>query len=297
MSKEAVINYLQTDRSLLGGRNLYNNLPNKSLALQGSFSRMPNNPDNVGRMHYELCKAVGITERQLAVFLQQPVQAVSETKKAPPAPPVDLTPEEKLLAFNKDTVDYFTAKGLLKDLDIKAKGRKKEDVYNALEAARLEKITQQVTELPIEIKAAVKLRDQFPFLREDTCPDSLKILVNDLITSYEAFKKAQPKLHELLSEADAAAIVDVVLENYIDNKEAWAELDHYKSTGNVLGAHPLFARLELKKEITELPTADLAKKIKNLEINIGKNKTKNNTDLVARDEELLAHAKEVLAKR
>ena len=297
MSKEAVIKYLQTDRSLMGGRNLYNKLPNKSLALQGSFSRMPNSPANLGRLHYELCMAVGITERQLTIFLQKPVQAETETQQAPPPPPVDLTPEERLMAFKREEVDYFTANTLLSELGIKAKSRKKEDVYNALEAVRQERITAKVTELPIEIKAAVKLRDQFPFLREDTCPDALKILVNDLITSYEAFKEAQPKLHELLSEADAKAMVDVVLENYIKNKEAWAELEHYKTTGNVLGAHPLFARLEAKKEITELPTADLAKKIKNLEINIGKNKTKNNMDLVARDEELLLHAKKVLAKR
>lgn len=295
--KEQVLEYLQTDRTLLGGRNLYNKLPNKSLALQNSFARMTNTPANVARLQYQLAKTVGIAERQLNILLQQPLKKSLDKVEIDAPQPTDLTPEEKLLAFNSDTADFFGAKELAKELGVKPKGRKKEDLFDSLAIHRNALINAQVKALPVEVKASIKLREQFPFLREATCPDSLKLLVNDLITSYETFKEAQPKLHDLLDADAAKAAVDVVLENYFNNKEAWNELEHYKSTGQILGEHPLFERLEAKEAISALNTVDLTDKIKNLGINIGKNKKKGNDDLVARDEDLLAHAKAVLEKR
>ena len=295
--KEQVLEYLQTDRTLLGGRNLYNNLPGKSLALQNSFARMTNTPANVSKVHYELAKHVGIPERQLNIYLQKPLVDKVAAKKEEPPVKKELSLKERLLSSTTITLDYNAAKVLVKELKIKPKSRKKADIYQALTDAREKELDKQLSELPIEVKASIKLRDQFPFLREDNCPDSLKLLVSDLITSYEKFKEAQPKLHEVLPTAEAKALGDFVLENYIDNKMAWAELEHYKATGNILGEHPLFERLEAKEEISAMNAVDLAKKIKNLEINIGKNKKKENTELVARDEDLLAHAKEVLAKR
>lgn len=297
-SKAAVINYLKHDRTLLGARNLYNHLANKNLAFQRQMARWTDNPLNVERACYELAKAVGLEERLLKICTQKPVelpakpQAVVES-----APPQDLTPEEKLLAFDPETILYNDARALVKELELTTDGKKKEAVYGALEAAKKTLVTRQVSELPEEVKASIKLREQFPFLRDPQCPDSLKLLVSELITSFENFKGNQPKLHENLSDVDAQALVDVILQDYIDNKQAWDELEHFKTTGKVLGLHPIFELIKGKEELSAMKTEDLAKKIKNLENNIARNRNKGNLELLTKQEALLAHAKTVLAAR
>ncbi|UOB16583.1 hypothetical protein [Abyssalbus ytuae] len=296
-AKKQVEHYIKTDRSLLGGRNLYNKLPGKNLAIQQTFARMTNTPANIHRLCYEMAKLVGIPERNLNILLQKQVDhkpqvTVNEviiTKEV-------LTPQDKLLKFSTET-DYSEAKVLIKELGLKSPSRKKIDIFATLESARKIEIEKQLKELPDDQKASIKLREQFPFLGEPGCPDSLKILVNDLITTYEIFKTNQPKLHEALSAVKSKQLADIILQNYIKNKQAWDELEHYKTTGDVLGKHPVFERIALKEEITLMNTVDLTKKINALEANISRNTKKENTELVERDEDLLKHAKKVLSKR
>lgn len=296
--KAEVLRYLENDRSLMGGRNLYNKLPNKNRAIQNNFARFTDTPANVARLHYELARAVGLTERSLKIALQKPVRKAKDVKEIDVIPePVVLTALDKLLSFDPENPDYHESVALAKELEIKLPGRKKEQVYAALSEARQKEITAQVNELPVELKASIKMRDQFPFLRDSDCPDALKILVADMITSYENFKKNQPKLHEVLDAAEEKALADVVVKDYIENKQAWDELEHYRANGEVLGKHPLFERLSAKEEITGLSTPDLTKKISNLKINIGKNEKKGNSELVDRDKELLTHAEAELGKR
>ena len=151
--------------------------------------------------------------------------------------------------------------------------------------------------LPQEVKASIKLRDQFPFLRQADCPDVLKVLVSDLISAYDTFKSAQPKLHDALDAQTAKKLVDTIKDNYVANKQAYAELEHYKNTSTILGEHPLFERLALKEEITKMATLELTKKIHSLTTNINRNTTKGNGALVDRDTDLLKHAEDQLSKR
>ncbi|QQV89991.1 hypothetical protein M1M27_gp47 [Cellulophaga phage Ingeline_1] len=297
--KNAVIAYIEQDRTLSGGRNLYNKLPQKNMAIQGSFTRMPTNETNIRKVCYELAKAVGLPERNLNILLQKPITKPELTTVNTDAKVAQdlLSVNDRLLLFTRETVDYKTAKAFIKELELKPVSNKKEDIYIALEDARVRLVDDKLFDLPENVKASIKLREQFPFLRESTCPDSLKLLVNELITAYDNFKTQQPNLHEALTEGDAAGIAANIVKNYIENKEAWNELEHYKANGTILGVHPMFERLQLKDDITALPTLDLVSKISNLKINIGKNSKKNNTDLVSRDTDLLAHAEAVLKSR
>lgn len=298
--KAAVLEYFKKDRSLMGARNLYNHFPNRSRALQNSFARMRETEGNLKIVYYELAKHVGITERELTILLNRPVgkqKAEAPAIQKEETKEVETTPMDQLMAFSGESANYYEARSLVAALGLEPPDLKKDTIYAALEGARQAEVQKQISSLPKEVKASIKLRDQFPFLRDPDCPDALKILVNDLITTYEKFRETQPQLHKLLSESDAQHTVDVILENYISNKEAYAELEHYKEKGEILGEHPIFKRLADKQEISEMGTPDLVKKIKSLGINIGKNRKKGNDDLVARDEELLAHAEAVLSKR
>lgn len=297
--KKAVINYITTDRSLRGGRDLYNQLPNKNRAFQRNLANWPDNPANVERLCYELCKTVGLAERQFKIFMQKPVVKVVElpTPTEPtPTEPTAPTTKVLLLGYGLD-MPYQEAKALAKALALKLEDQKALTIHNALSAAKNALVYNQLQELPAPQKASIKLREQFPFLKEKDCPDVLKLLVSDLITAWENFKENQPLLHQNLTDADAKALVDVVLEDYINNKLAWDELEHYKINGTLLGVHPIFEIITAKEDIAAMNAVDLAKKINNLKINIGKNTTKGNTDLVNRDKELLDFAESVLAKK
>lgn len=298
--KNQVITFIKTDRTISGGRNLYNQLSDKSLALQHTMARMSDTPENRNIMCYELCRHVGIPDRQLRILLKQKVQKsklISLETKTPTVPKA-ITLQEQLLAFDPEDAEFFASKTLAKELGIVPLPKDKVSLYNLLSDAKQKEVAARLQQLPIVQKQSIKLREQFPFLRQPSCPDSLKLLVTDLITAYENFVAEQPKLHDAMTAGDAAALAKSILANYISNKEAYVELKHYRDNGTILGAHPLFARLELKEEITKMSSLELNNKIVLLTGNINRNKKKEgNAKLVARDEELLQHAKSELAKR
>lgn len=122
-------------------------------------------------------------------------------------------------------------------------------------------------------------------------------MVNDLITCYDTYKYAQPKLHEAQTQPERKAIADVVKSNYMLNKMAYNELEHYKKHGKLLGEHPLFKRQALKDAISAMNTPKLIKKIHSLKTNIFRNEQKGNSELVNRDKALLQHAEFVAQNR
>lgn len=125
----------------------------------------------------------------------------------------------------------------------------------------------------------------------------LHAIVGKLITHYLLFRDNQPKLHDNLPQAEAKALRDLVVGNWILNKQCWAELEHYKRTQSILGKHPMFEIMRLKDGISALSTPNLVKKMNALNANISRNKQKGNLELVERDETLLEHAKQVAEKR
>ncbi|MFC0605899.1 hypothetical protein [Winogradskyella pulchriflava] len=128
--------YLKTDRSLSGGRTLYNLLPGKNKAFQNILARFTDTQPNLAKLHYEIAKAVKMPERKLKMLLQQPIANTTATKAPVEDAPQPLTLDDKLIAFNEKDADYQAAKQLAKDLGLKPKSRKKADVYEALTTAR-----------------------------------------------------------------------------------------------------------------------------------------------------------------
>ena len=121
--------------------------------------------------------------------------------------------------------------------------------------------------------------------------------MSDLITCWDTFKTNQPKLHDILYNKDPKALADIVRESYIQRKLAFNELEYYKKHTKILGEHPMFELIKLKEEISALNGLQINKKIISLNANLTRNRQKNNTDLVTRDEQLLEHAKFVLENR
>ncbi|WP_196890383.1 hypothetical protein [Aureivirga marina] len=118
------------------------------------------------------------------------------------------------------------------------------------------------------------IREQFPFLTSENCPDVAKILVADLITAYAAYKKAHDQLFEGLKEDELFDAAADVIEPYIKNKQIFKELESYQKTGKWLGKYPKLEKEILIQELKQSSADDLAKEKENTERNIRRNDEK-----------------------
>jgi hypothetical protein len=121
-----------------------------------------------------------------------------------------------------------------------------------------------------ETRTAFVLRKEFPFLSADDCPEEFKILVNDMINSHERYVKGHPNLFAVANKGNEACFEagKLVVENYLNNRKCWEELEHYKKTGQILGDHPLFAKRKRETELKNMPVTELSALYRNLPRNI-----------------------------
>ena len=136
-------------------------------------------------------------------------------------------------------------------------------------------------------KKIIRFREQFPFLNQPDCPDSLKILVADMFTSFGNYKNALDKLYTLgdKESEEAAGLCETVVEEYLKNREIWEELEYYKEHGRILGKAAKFRELEKADELAKLSDVELVNKRRSAEVNISKRKKALESALEAQDEE------------
>lgn len=131
-----------------------------------------------------------------------------------------------------------------------------------------------IREIPEQIRKAIRLRDEYPFLASPDCPNELKILVHDMITAYGSYVDGHKRLFEATTGEELQKIAAGVVENYIENHEIWDELNHYKTASELLGKHAIFAQSARIAEIKAMSTADQVKLQKNLMNNLARTKQK-----------------------
>lgn len=93
-----------------------------------------------------------------------------------------------------------------------------------------------------------------------------------MLTAYDAYKRS----HNLLFEAKTfeqihEASFDTV-ENYLENRRIWDELNYYKEKGSILGKHPIFAWMQRQDAIRHLKVGDLVTLKIRLENNLVRNR-------------------------
>ena len=135
-----------------------------------------------------------------------------------------------------------------------------------------------VLAIPEEIRKVFRLREEFPFLSQPDCPNELKILVADMITLHANYVAAHKNLFAAMQPEDIYEASATIVEDYIGNREIWAELEHYKKNGTILGKHKLFSIGERFAEIQNMPVASLVKLNNSLKGNISKTKKKIQED-------------------
>lgn len=59
-----------------------------------------------------------------------------------------------------------------------------------------------------------------------------------------------------------------LLDNYLDNRLIWEELNYYKQHGTLLGRHPAFAEFRRRRRLTALSVKELIRRQRQVEMNI-----------------------------
>ena len=128
--------------------------------------------------------------------------------------------------------------------------------------------------------AGLKLREEYPFLREESTPQELKALVADKINAWYDFADAHKDLAAFVNTTEAngkkASITEIAkkaIDKFQLNADIKKELDFYKEKGKVLGIVPQLKFLKIDQELDEMSEADLVKH--RLDAQKNKNKVKN----------------------
>ena len=151
------------------------------------------------------------------------------------------------------------------------------------------------------------LREEFPFLGEKDCPDEFKVMVADMITSHRNYVDGHERLYYVAdkSNEECYAAAEKVVENYLNNRAIWEELEYYQKSGKILGKHRAFDRLRRREEIENMSAPELMKLYRTLPRNIAHAKkmiqdakdsegTKDRMDRIKKSEEELKMVKRMM---
>ncbi len=256
--KTKIQKWFETDRDYESGKQLYMQ-HGFNLSFKNVLNRSGQSPQTFKYLCYELAKIAGISEGVYKKMLSKPLIRKASEKEEVTAD-VNKLPIEQLAAeielVNPRELDYNVMKKLIHQLELHPANQKKATLINVLADAKINKMKEVV---PKEIKRSFKLREEFPFLKNKECPEVLKILTADLLTAYDGYVEGHQRLMETTSEEEMQELSKDVVEDYLENRQIWDELNHYKTTGKFLGEHPIFEWMVRKEEIHTMDKADLVK--------------------------------------
>lgn len=131
-------------------------------------------------------------------------------------------------------------------------------------AAVISSVTGEKYE-PVKVEELNSLRDEFPFLNEEGCPDIIYVVVGRRIAAYRKYQALHAKLQEVnagtffYTEEEKLQITTDCEAAFSENRLLWEELEHYAKTKEFLGKHPLFREDNIKKEVESMTQAQLVK--------------------------------------
>jgi hypothetical protein len=126
-------------------------------------------------------------------------------------------------------------------------------------------------------KPKLRIREKFPFLAKDDCPDILKVLVSDMMTTHGRYVEAHAALTATpddVTDEKTRRLAQDTVENFTGNRMIWKELEHYGQHGELLGEHPkvkAFIKANAYRQMTDL---ELARALANARSNISKTRKK-----------------------
>lgn len=158
---------------------------------------------------------------------------------------------------------------------------RKENTLSEAETKFLEALKQNE-----DATESLKLRIEYPFLREESTPQELKALVTDKINAWYDFSDKHAELVESagIDGEKLAILCKEAIDKFQLNADIKKELDFYKEKGKVLGIVPQTKFLKIDQELEEMSEADLVKHRLDAQKNKNKVKTPKNDNEKARFE-------------
>lgn len=104
-----------------------------------------------------------------------------------------------------------------------------------------------------------RLRDEFPFLGDASCPLELQALVTRKITRYHEYTGLYSKLRDCQSQEELSEVCGRLLDAYLDNQAIFRELTYYQKYKKVLGRHPFFKHFQQLNRLRSMSVRDLVK--------------------------------------
>lgn len=220
---------------------LYKQTPNKNIALETKLNRVGFTDEFLQALMYDLQQLNGVTDLEIA-----------EKKRE-----VNATVSPELLDVNFDEVEGTDEGGEFTD--------KVGEFTN--EFGELGKIGDLIEMDSEEYPDEKILREEFPFLNDEKCPQILYVVVGKRIASYKRYQELHAKLQQVesgelvLSDEEKLQLIQDTEKAFSDNRALWDELNHFNTTGEILGKHELFRQNQLQKEVDEMSNEELLKYI------------------------------------
>lgn len=110
-----------------------------------------------------------------------------------------------------------------------------------------------------------KLRRDWPFLSDPSCPPELKILAADKITAWREFVRWHGALYSATSPEECLEAAKNCVKSYCQNRKIYSEFAYYQEHGTILGKHPVFDEMRRLRDLRAAGIISLVKKEKNLQ--------------------------------
>ena len=96
-----------------------------------------------------------------------------------------------------------------------------------------------------------------------------------MLTAYDNYKLGHACLFTARTHEEIHRAASDTVENYLENRRIWKELNHYKEKGTILGEHRIFTWLKRVDDIRGMKIGDLV----NLKIRLDNNLVRNRAAL------------------
>lgn len=113
-----------------------------------------------------------------------------------------------------------------------------------------------------------RFREMYAFLSDRDCPNELKILAADKITTYWKIVELHDKLYSCHKNDECLAVAFELVNTFIEDYRIKQELEYYKRHHGVLGRHRIFEAQARVDRLRKMSVRELLRKEKQLRDNI-----------------------------
>ena len=126
----------------------------------------------------------------------------------------------------------------------------------------------------------------------------LEALASRKFKHYRAYVRLHQELSDCTDLEQCSIKCKELIDNFLDNRLIWEELNYYQLHGSLLGKHPAFAEFRRRNDLRNLSTKELVRRQEQVENNIWRVKNEmakgNKPHLdVVRKERLAGYEKEL----